>query len=557
MKARISATVENGYGASDVRRIINQSKSKKQAIRRLSAELIQKHHLLNVFYGYGQAAASASSEKELYSQFCDFAVKQGGYLLVWVGLKRDDQYQTVEPVAWAGTGSDYLRELSVDWSERGKSAQGPTGKAIRSGQSHFCRNMAVDPAFRTWRTKSGCFRFASSLAIPIKEGQTVCGAINFHSGVANAFHPMEVDHLERITAQISLWVRFFRESDRALRLDELNRRALESRTAISALLEASLRDLDTNSLLLAALQVILSVPWLSLESKGSIFLADPSTRTLRMAAQYRMAAILLDRCRTIPYGYCLCGRAAEQRHILFTDRVDEHHEVTFDGLQPHGHYCVPIISNDTLLGVLNLYVAQGHIPTSGEQEFLSMVGNTLAGIIERKAIEVELHQQARFDSLTGLLNRRSFHDEMNREILRARRENKVFALLYIDLDGFKRVNDINGHPVGDEVLRMAAVRIAASVRGSDTVARLGGDEFGVLLVGLIDENDTLAVANKIVEQIGKRFIVGGVNCHIGCSIGISLYPAHGTSLEEMVRCADAALYAAKRGGRNCFRIYPL
>ncbi len=160
---------------------------------------------------------------------------------------------------------------------------------------------------------------------------------------------------------------------------------------------------------------------------------------------------------------------------------------------------------------------------------------------------------AHHDSLTGLPNRILFYDRLNQAIAKARRDNESFAILYLDLDGFKQINDTLGHDAGDILLQEAATRITACVRESDTVARMGGDEFTVIINNVRTQNSQDSVAKKIVEAIASPFLINGKNCSVSASIGISVYPGNGETPDQLVKIADATMYLAKQGGKNCYR----
>jgi diguanylate cyclase (GGDEF)-like protein len=160
---------------------------------------------------------------------------------------------------------------------------------------------------------------------------------------------------------------------------------------------------------------------------------------------------------------------------------------------------------------------------------------------------------AHHDTLTSLPNRILFYDRLNQAITRGRREKELSAVLFLDLDGFKLINDTFGHDVGDVLLREAAKRIVGCVRESDTVARLGGDEFTVILNNVRTPDNIKHVANKIVEAIARPFILNGKECSISVSIGISLHPDNGETAAQLVKIADAAMYLAKHSGKNCYR----
>lgn len=157
---------------------------------------------------------------------------------------------------------------------------------------------------------------------------------------------------------------------------------------------------------------------------------------------------------------------------------------------------------------------------------------------------------AHHDTLTELPNRVLFYDRLGRAISRARRNQELLAVLFLDLDGFKSINDTLGHDAGDELLRLAARRIVACVRDSDTVARMGGDEFTVILCDLRTSDSIHGVTEKIIEALASPFLLHGKERSISASIGVALYPEHGDTPEQLVKIADAAMYLAKRGGRN-------
>lgn len=160
---------------------------------------------------------------------------------------------------------------------------------------------------------------------------------------------------------------------------------------------------------------------------------------------------------------------------------------------------------------------------------------------------------AHHDTLTALPNRILFYDRLNQAITRGRREKELSAVLFLDLDGFKLINDTFGHDVGDVLLREAAKRIVGCVRESDTVARMGGDEFTVILSNVRTPDNIKHVANKIVEAIARPFVLNGKECSVSVSIGISLHPDNGETATQLVKVADAAMYLAKHSGKNCYR----
>jgi PAS domain S-box-containing protein/putative nucleotidyltransferase with HDIG domain len=170
-------------------------------------------------------------------------------------------------------------------------------------------------------------------------------------------------------------------------------RNYQIQSVVNSILRTSSETLSLKDQMEKILDLILSIPWLYIQSKGSIFVYEESKKVLVMTAQRGLDPALLEKCARLPLGLCLCGRAAISQEIIFADCIDDRHDVTFDGMGPHGHYCIPILSSNTMLGVICLYVENGHRRKSSEEEFLTAVSNTLAGIIERNKAQYVLRER--------------------------------------------------------------------------------------------------------------------------------------------------------------------
>ncbi len=192
------------------------------------------------------------------------------------------------------------------------------------------------------------------------------------------------------------------------------------------------------------------------------------------------------------------------------------------------------------------------VPVIDAQGQVEAVAGIARDITERKASEDKHRRHAQYDDLTGLPNRHLFHDRLAHEIKRADRIGLPLALMFVDLDGFKKVNDLMGHEAGDELLRQAGIRIRACVRDSDTVARLGGDEFTIILTEIRHLPHVDILAQHLLDELGRTFVIGGRDAHISGSIGIALYPQDADGQAALLRRADQAMYAVKHGGRNQF-----
>jgi diguanylate cyclase (GGDEF)-like protein/PAS domain S-box-containing protein len=204
----------------------------------------------------------------------------------------------------------------------------------------------------------------------------------------------------------------------------------------------------------------------------------------------------------------------------------------------------------------------------GRWIFLEAVGSNLlrdpaiSGIVltsrditNRKVSEQKIHHAAHYDPLTDLPNRMLMHDRLRQAIALAQRRDEKVAVLFIDLDRFKKVNDSLGHQRGDELLKLVAQRFRACVREMDTLARLGGDEFTIIAPGVDGPRDAVAIAQKVIAACDKFFLIGGHRVHLSASVGVAISPQDGIDAVTMLRNADTAMYATKANGRNAFQFY--
>ncbi len=216
---------------------------------------------------------------------------------------------------------------------------------------------------------------------------------------------------------------------------------------------------------------------------------------------------------------------------------------------------VPLQTSNGAIGALVLQsFSEQDRYTEKHKELLQFVSTQVASAIERKQMHDRLAHMAQYDQLTHLPNRQLFLDRLKTAMARARREQHLLALLFLDLDRFKEVNDTLGHAMGDLLLQRVAQRLIDSVRGSDTVARLGGDEFVVLLEGGQAPEHATAAAEKILAAFSHPFDLEGHPLHIRPSIGVAVYPEHGGEEHHLLGHADEAMYLSKKNGGNQVRV---
>lgn len=212
----------------------------------------------------------------------------------------------------------------------------------------------------------------------------------------------------------------------------------------------------------------------------------------------------------------------------------------------HGAFCLAVKGASQTHGVMEFLSSEIRQRDENVEDAITTIGTQIGQFIDRKDAEEALEHQALHDALTDLPNRSLLMDRLDQAIRSAHRGQGQLALLLMDLDRFKEVNDTLGHHYGDLLLQEAAIRLRHTLRGSDTVARLGGDEFAILLPGTDGKGAGLA-AGKLLKALGQPFVTEGQSFDVGASVGIALYPSHGADAGTLLRRADVAMYMAKHG----------
>ena len=215
--------------------------------------------------------------------------------------------------------------------------------------------------------------------------------------------------------------------------------------------------------------------------------------------------------------------------------------------------CYYEINSQTLDGPRWIgWAMKGVVDEKGRIEAIVGIGRD---ITDRKKAEKEILQLAHYDTLTGLPNRSLFHDRLSQAISLSSRNGSSLAVLFLDLDRFKHVNDAFGHQIGDLLLQEVSRRLNSCIRATDTVARIGGDEFVLILNSLVKCNQAGSVASKIVNVMSHPFQLGGHELYSGVSIGVALFPSDGTDVDTLLKHADIAMYQAKESGRGTFKFF--
>ncbi|TSA17050.1 MAG: EAL domain-containing protein [Betaproteobacteria bacterium] len=221
----------------------------------------------------------------------------------------------------------------------------------------------------------------------------------------------------------------------------------------------------------------------------------------------------------------------------------------------HAAFAYPILFGNEILGAMEFFCREIRQPDEVLLQSLRSIGAQIGQFMARSQAEERVHHLAHYDELTGLPNRSMFNQRLSHALAQARRSDNALAVLFIDLDRFKNINDTLGHEAGDAVLKEVALRLQSCLREVDTVGRLGGDEFVVLIEGLPEPLQVAAVAQKILAAVVKSIIIGAQEFNITTSIGISNYPDDSNDMQGLLKNADIAMYRAKAQGKNNYQFY--
>ena len=245
--------------------------------------------------------------------------------------------------------------------------------------------------------------------------------------------------------------------------------------------------------------------------------------------------------------------AGQDKGFWLDDSENLQHFFPQDGFRITGKlFVLPILAEGALSAFICLEFKYAGELQPNMLTHLQDLGGRIGVAMSAVARDEKLIYQARHDDLTGLPNRLFFKERLSSEISFAQREGRIMALLFVDLDRFKSINDTLGHSAGDDLLKEAAQRLRHCGRDSDTVARLGGDEFAIILPAIPGIRSATTVAEHILQTFSQSFAVAGQENHISASIGIAIYPADGNDGEDLLRKADTAMYRAKELGRDRF-----
>lgn len=454
-----------------------------------------------------QAIIHSKCEEELFQKICQNAVTFGSMKMAWIGMS-DEKSKLFHPIAYAGEGTDYLKNLHVSIDENSLYGKGPTGTAFRENSPYWCQDFQNDPKTAAWHVHAENYGWQSSAALPIHRNGHVVGTLSLYSNELNTFD----ESIQKLILEMTMDISFA--------LDNFDRETQHKKSN------------NELSKLTQAME----------QSPNAVIITD-----FKANIEYVNSAFIQNT------GYTLEEVLGQNPRLLKSGITPEHaYDSMWTALSRQKKWQGEFINKrkDGTNYIYSINVAPVIDHTGKTTHYIAIEED----ISEQKKTQEKIHYLANYDVLTGLPNRIQMDDHLQYILNLAKRNEGNFAILFLDLDHFKSINDTLGHSVGDLLLIELAKRLSAAIREEDTVSRMGGDEF-ILLLPQTDANGAAQVAQKLLASIANTFLLEYHKLSVTASIGIALYPSDGTDIETLSKNADVAMYRAKQEGRNAYRFF--
>jgi diguanylate cyclase (GGDEF)-like protein/PAS domain S-box-containing protein len=488
-----------------------KTQQNEQQVRQYNQRLTQLYAALSQC---NQAIVRCNNDNELFRQLCQIAVVFGGMKMAWIGVI-DEDLRLLMPVAVYGEGVDYVSHLHISTDPMQLTSKGPIGQAILNDEPFWCQDFIHDANTAIWHDLGKQYGWGAVASLPLHRDGRVMGAFSLYSATPQAFDIEAKKLLEEMASDIDFALNRFRvETER-----EHFRVNLQSSEESSRLVLENAMDAVIN----------MNTDGRVMEWSGA---AEKIFGYTRSEAMGQLLADLI-----VPEVYRDAHTNGMRRLLATGESKMIGKLIEIVGMRRDGVE-IPIELSITQI-------------KHGQEVFFSAF---IREITERKESEQHIQYLANYDPLTGLPNRNQLNERVKYAISLAHRNHNNLAIMFLDLDHFKDVNDTLGHSIGDRLLVELANRIIAVLREEDTVARFGGDEF-IFLLPNVNEEGAAVVAQKLMGVIASPVVVEEQHLSVTASIGIAMYPDDGLDIETLLRNADVAMYKAKEESRSGYRFY--
>jgi diguanylate cyclase (GGDEF)-like protein len=532
----------------------------------------QKDRLTGMFEALSEtneAIMRAKTRVQLFELVCAAAILEGTFTSATIALA-DPDGEFLRIAASKGINYDRMRNRRFAVSATHPEGRGLTGTSFRTKKPCIMNDFLADERTTHWHALAREDGTRSGASFPLLEnGGRAVGVLLFLSRDEGAFSDDLVELLGRLAENVSFALDNFDRAEQKAKTEEQKERLTRMFAALSATNEAIMRAKSRTQLFEMVCEAAANGGKFT---STTISLANPDSDFLDIAAvagptaeTTRNVKVSISAAR--PEGRGLSGAAfrSGQARISNDYLADQqasafHAIIRSDGAKSGAAF--PLLIRGQAVGVMLFLSAEKDTFTPEFVELLQRLADNVSFALEnfdradeKTKADARIEYLASHDSLTSLPNRETFNGLLHHAIEAARRYQRRFAVLFIDLDRFKIINDSLGHEAGDMLLVEIANRLRQTLRSSDVVARLGGDEFVVILEEAAESHDVECIARNLLSVLSEPLQLSGHECHTTASIGIAMYPSDGADVQTLTKNADMAMYLAKEDGKNGFRFF--
>ncbi|EPC03568.1 hypothetical protein L861_18710 [Litchfieldella anticariensis FP35 = DSM 16096] len=487
------------------------------------------------------ALINMRDEVTLLRDICELAVKVGGYRMAWVGFAQNDDAKTIVPRAYAGEELGYLDEVHLSWSEQTRNGQGTEGLAIRRGMPQIISDLNEAPEYQPWGEAASKRGYRGVVTLPLKDREGPFGVLSLFLDEVAPIPNEELKLLQELADNLAFGIATLRARHEQQRVQQA---VVSIATAVSTRSGEEYFD-----------QLVCHMACAINADAGYIALVDKKATN----TAHTLAA-MIDGQSVDNFSYYFprtaCERVIHESECVISDRdADDRTVVTSH--EPlswaKGYMGRRLDSTDGKpLGLLVVMFRKPPTDVDFVRSILQIFAAGAAAELERQSGEARVRRLAFYDMGTGLPNRTFFMQRLRAAISDADRDGSRLALMMLNMNHFKDINETQGHEVGDKVLVNVAERFSIALRGDEFLARLGGDEFVVMI-----ENAHRALiertALRLRHSLTQPLMVRGQSFSLEASIGIAFYPEHGRTTSDLLKNTDIAMHRAKESGEgHCF-----